>query len=353
MNNIKKPKLLILYAEVMSYTLSTLESIQSQNVDLYVVHWDKKKISSYVINSKKKLKFYNYSKFTTRELISFSIDLDPDLVVISGWNDIKYVMVACFLRRIGKKVVCSMDNQWRGTIKQRFAVLISNRLFLNFFFTHTWIAGIEQYEYARKLGFKNSEIIWDAYCADLKIFNDIKIKRNFDSNKKLVFVGRLEIEKGIDKLLDAWKKISNKNNWELEIIGEGTLSYLIKQDSKDIKYTPFLQPEKLVNKLKESHALILPSIFEPWGVVLQEAVACGLPVIASEKVGSSNKFLINNFNGYKFSFSKNSSNNLVSVLKKLINLSEKDLESFSNASLSLARKIETSSSVANILSVLD
>ena len=99
--------------------------------------------------------------------------------------------------------------------------------------------------------------------------------------------------------------------------------------------------------------MILPSVFEPWGVVLQEAVACGLPVIASDKVGSSNRFLIHNFNGYKFSISKNSSNNLVSVLLKLINLSEKNLESFSKASLSLARKIETSSSVANILSILD
>ena len=38
-----KPKLLILYAEVMGYALSTLELLESSGVDLYVVHWDNKK----------------------------------------------------------------------------------------------------------------------------------------------------------------------------------------------------------------------------------------------------------------------------------------------------------------------
>ena len=100
----------------------------------------------------------------------------------------------------------------------------------------------------------------------------------------MVFVGRLEKEKGIDKLLESWDAIHDKNNWELEIIGEGTLKYLVDKYKQNIYHTSFLQPEDLVKKLKESHALILPSIFEPWGVILQEAAACGLPIIASNEV---------------------------------------------------------------------
>ena len=53
-----KPKLLILYAEVMGYTLSTLELLESSGVDLYVVHWDNKKISSYKIKTNRYLCIY-------------------------------------------------------------------------------------------------------------------------------------------------------------------------------------------------------------------------------------------------------------------------------------------------------
>ena len=348
-----KPKLLILYAEVMGYTLSTLELIETSGVDLYVVHWDNKKISSYKIKTNKKIKFLNYSSFSTIGLIKFIKELNPDLTVISGWNDFKYLFSAFFLRSKGKKVICGMDNQWKGTFKQRLASFFSNRSILKILFSHVWIVGVEQYEYVRKLGFRSSDIIWDAHCADLKNFNSQNITRSFSGKKKLIFVGRLEKEKGIDKLLATWDSIHKKNNWELEIIGEGSLKFLLDKYKNNISYTPFLQPEDLVKKLKESHALILPSIFEPWGVILQEAAACGLPIIASNEVGSATKFLINNFNGYRFLSSKKDQSNLKKVLEKLINMSDVNLECFSKRSLTLSNKIETFSAVANLLSLLN
>ena len=76
----------------------------------------------------------------------------------------------------------------------------------------------------------------------------------------MVFVGRLEKEKGIDKLLESWDAIHDKNNWELEIIGEGSLKYLVDKYKQNVHHTSFLQPEDLVKKLKESHAFILPNI---------------------------------------------------------------------------------------------
>ena len=99
--------------------------------------------------------------------------------------------------------------------------------------------------------------------------------------------------------------------------------------------------------------LLFFQIFEPWGVILQEAAACGLPIIASDEVGSATKFLINNFNGYRFVSSKKDKKNLKIVLEKLISLPVENLESFSKGSLTLANKIETSSAVANLLSLFN
>ena len=171
--------------------------------------------------------------------------------------------------------------------------------------------------------------------------------------EKIGFRWEVGERKGIDKLLESWDAIHDKNNWALEIIGEGSLKYLVDKYKQNVHHTSFLQPEDLVKKLKESHALIHPSIFEPWGVILQEAAACGLPIIASDEVGSATKFLINNVNGYRFVSSKKDKKNLKKVLEKLISLPVENLQIFSKGSLSLANKIETSSAVANLLSLFN
>jgi len=61
--------------------------------------------------------------------------------------------------------------------------------------------------------------------------------------------------------------------------------------------------------MAESGAFILPSRFEPWGVVVQEATAAGLPLICSNKVGASVHLLQDYFNG--FSFMSGNSNQLM------------------------------------------
>ena len=127
--------------------------------------------------------------------------------------------------------------------------------------------------------------------------------------EKVGFRWELEKEKGIDKLLESWDSIHDKNNWELEIIGEGSLKYLVDKYKQNVCHTSFLQPEDLVKKLKESHALFF-QVFWTLEVILQEAAACGLPIIASDEVGSATKFLINNFNGYRFVSSKKDKKNL-------------------------------------------
>ena len=111
------------------------------------------------------------------------------MTVISGWNDFKYLISAFFLRSKGKKVVCGMDNQWKGTFKERLASFLSNRKILKLLFSHVWIVGVEQYEYVRKLGFESSDIIWDAHCADLKNFNSNNILRNFIVRKNWFSLG--------------------------------------------------------------------------------------------------------------------------------------------------------------------
>jgi glycosyltransferase involved in cell wall biosynthesis len=118
------------------------------------------------------------------------------------------------------------------------------------------------------------------------------IKKN---NHTLLFVGGLDQAhyfKGLKNLLQALYLLK-KENWQLNIIGDGNLKKYYKQLSKElmiddkVKFKGRVSEDELIYHYQSSDILILPSInsHEAFGLVLIEALACGLPVIASNLKG--------------------------------------------------------------------
>lgn len=110
-------------------------------------------------------------------------------------------------------------------------------------------------------------------------------KKSELTNKKIVAIGRLIAQKGFDDLITAFSNIHHKiKGWELEIYGEGQdLTYLNSIISKHelhnkIKILPPVKNIKSV--LTDSSIFVFPSNYEGFGLVLTEAMECGLPVIA-------------------------------------------------------------------------
>ena len=86
--------------------------------------------------------------------------------------------------------------------------------------------------------------------------------------------------------------------WKLICAGKGECqSQLLSAGAED---RGFIQPEALPDFLAEADAFILPSRFEPWGVVVQEAAATGLPVIVSDVCGAGVHLLRDRWNGRSF-----------------------------------------------------
>jgi glycosyltransferase involved in cell wall biosynthesis len=102
---------------------------------------------------------------------------------------------------------------------------------------------------------------------------------------KLLFAGRLEREKGFDVLLDAWRRADVTG--ELLVAGGGP----IKPSGPGVRTLGFVPREELPALYTSVDALVLPSIrtatfLEPWGLVVNEAMQHGKPVIASDAVGA-------------------------------------------------------------------
>ena len=103
-------------------------------------------------------------------------------------------------------------------------------------------------------------------------------------SKVAIFVGRFSKQKDIQSLLKIWSIVSNRHpDWHLHIYGgygeeKKVLMDMIKEMGCNISvFPPTLD---ILEKYRESSLLLLTSLFEPFGLVLPEAMSCGLPVVA-------------------------------------------------------------------------
>lgn len=332
-------KVLLLYTELAGYTLACLRALlQTDRVEVHLVRWPINKEAPFVFDFDSKLNIYERSDFAGDSLLKLAETIQPNCIICSGWIDKAYVKVA---RRWSKKipVVLAMDNKWQGTLKQYFARLISPIKVLRNF-NYAWVPGQAQYEYARRLGFKESSIRLGFYSADVSLFKKIYDANSIEKTKKLphrfVYVGRYYEFKGIQDLWTAFIRLKSNIDcdWELWCAGTGDL-VPIQHDA--IRHLGFIQPNQLKQLMLETSVFVMPSRVEPWGVVLHEFAAAGFPLISSDKVGASSRFVNDGFNGYIYP-----SANTEILYKKMLDIvrtPDKDLIEMGAKSVDLAQTI--------------
>jgi glycogen synthase len=126
--------------------------------------------------------------------------------------------------------------------------------------------------------------------SDLKEF---RAKFALPEEKIILFVGRLVYEKGVHVLVNAAQKILSKVNAKLIIVGSGymkeQLSNIVKSMGLEHKvlFQGFLDEQTLINLQKCADVSVVPSLFEPFGIVALEAMAAKSPVVVSDTGGLS------------------------------------------------------------------
>lgn len=122
----------------------------------------------------------------------------------------------------------------------------------------------------------------------------------------LLYSGRLVPKKRVDLLIQAFEEIStDRPDWSLLIVGDGNSREALRQQAvripiEKIVWTGFLDVPECVTAYHSADALVLPSDREPWALVVQEAMAAGLPVIASDAVGAARELVVDHENGRVF-----------------------------------------------------
>lgn len=332
-------KLLVLYEELAGYFIASLGHFaDTYNVEVLVIHKEANvKEAPFKIGTYKNIGFQDRSAYTEKELIELSRNFNPDAIFCGGWKTKAYLNIASlFKSKI--PVIVGFDNKWEGTLKQHIASLLSP-VFIKRNFNLCWVPGEKQKKFALKLGFNETQIETGAYAADHKLFYNEYLKyRQAKTTKfphRFLFVGRYIPSKGITDLWEAFIELGQEqaNDWELWCLGTGDIEPI---NHPKIKHFGFVQPHEIDKFIESTGVFVLPSHFEPWGVVIHEYASAGFPLVCSSEVGAAEAFLEEGQNGYLY----RSGNipELKKALKKVIDCNDETLIKMGERSVEKAKQ---------------
>lgn len=116
----------------------------------------------------------------------------------------------------------------------------------------------------------------------------------------VLYVGRLAPVKGIEDLIAAVNSLVEDKNYEVAalIVGEGEQRARLESEAKNLPanvvFTGYVEPSELCRCYYASDIFVLPTHNDPWGLVINEAMACALPIITTDAAGSSRDLVKNN-----------------------------------------------------------
>lgn len=345
-------KFLFLYTELAEYTMMCFREHVRQfpNDEFHIFH--------YPLNAEAPFKFqtsnegiylYKRELHGVENIYELIKGINPDCIFVSGWTDKIYRKIT----RIYKDsipIMCCFDNVWKGTLKQRILLPVA-RWFLRRLFDGAWVPSSRQSEYALKLGFKEESIFQGFYCIDTDFYHNNYLKYKEEKEEKLphrfLCVARYVPQKGLHALWEAFIQLKEEtqNDWELWCAGTG-LMFSMRTEHPAIRHLGFVQPSEMDYLIRNCAVFVLPSLSEPWGVVVHEFAAAGFPLVLSRHVGSGELFLDPGKNGLLFE--PGDATSIKEALKAIISKSESDLRTMGEESAKMALKF-TPANWSNIL----
>lgn len=272
--------------------------------------------------------FINYSIWT--ELNGFK----PNRIIICGWNQIAY-LTAWIWGMVHKSEITIWSEStiyeksiWRVLTKPLIKLIIKT--------SNNFIAsGIRSKEYLFSLGAdtKKVSVFMDDVNKDYFVEKSkelrsskkrIKVSKHITTQHNFLFVGQLIERKGVLNLIKSYIIFKSVNpDWGLIIVGYGKQEKFLKRyvreaGIKDIYFLGAIEQYGLPRIYVASDCLVLPSTEEVWGLVVNEALYCGLKVLVSSNCGCAPDLVKESVNGFTFDPYNN-----VSLLDGMIKVANK------------------------------
>ena len=321
-------KILILYRELAGYTVECLNKLAIQH-ELLVVHYPINPEAPFHFQINSAIQLASKSEIDLNTISLFN----PTFVLCSGWSDSKYIE---WIKTLNKPAALAFDTIWQNNLK---FILGSFYFKLKYkkLFHFAFIPGNAQMKTARKLGFSFKNILAGFYtCEDVFRLQ----QKALSESRELWCIARYIPVKNINFLCETFLSIppNERSGWKLNMAGTGEL-FSSRIENEAIVHHGFIQPKELSEKLANASAFVLPSLYEPWGVVVHEMASLGKPLLLSTNVGASHDLLEEGKNG--FSFDPNSSSELKKILLEIFQSTQDELQTMGKKSSEIALKFSS------------
>ena len=254
------------------------------------------------------------SLLINRGLWSALNQVSPQVIICGGYNYVASWEALLWARRHGVAFVLWSESNGQDARRGRPWVEFLKTYFLRHCDRFV-VPGRASFEYLRSLGSPEASILTAPDAVDNSLFatqaentrvhaTEFREKLGLPS-RFVLFVGRLVPEKGIFDLLEAYAKLESSLRSEVGLVfaGDGISKEELVQQAKRISpgaicFPGFAQREDLAGLYALAETLVLPTHSDPWGLVVNEAMACGLPIVVSSVAGCSADLVEDGWNGY-------------------------------------------------------
>jgi glycosyltransferase involved in cell wall biosynthesis len=331
-------KILVLYRELAGYFVACLNHLCDQyDTEAVLVAYPVHKDAPFKFKLSSKITLIQRNELNQEDLTKLCSDPSFDLIFAGGWFDKEYLTA---IKHKKAPALLGFDNQWNGSVKHVLSA-VYGRVKIKPLFNYAFVPGSLQKTFAQKLGFRVDSIITGAYSCDVNTFGKIAEERKAREDtfpRRLIYTGRYSEEKFIRELWNTFIELHEQSGkqWELHCAGTGPL-WDQRNQSDGIVHHGFMQPDELTKLMLTGDAFVLPSAFEPWGVVVHEFAAAGYPMVISSKVGAGEAFLDQGENGYMFK--SGDTTDLKAQLHKLFTKNHEELMKMGQKSADLAKGI--------------
>ena len=243
------------------------------------------------------------------------------IVGLAGYGRIEYLLILVLSKFLRFKVILFAES-WYGDNKFINKV---KELFLKTFCKGFLVSGQKAKDhFSKKLGIPDHKIEIGYSVVDNQHFGS---KIEVEKENILLCVARFSKEKNLILLIKAFKTSTLSKTWTLKIVGGGPLKQTLQHEIGDhprIQLSDWLSYSALPFLYAHARFFILPSTFEPWGLVANEAMAAGLPISLSTQCGCVPD-LLSESSGFTFDGEKETE--ITSVLNKIATLDKTEMES--------------------------
>lgn len=276
--------------------------------------------------------------------------LQPDILVIPGWGFPISRAALAWCKRHKIPGILMSESKWDDEKRQWWKEQIKSWFYVKRF-DAALVGGELHRDYLIKLGFPRERIFlgYDVVDNDYFTQGTDAVRQNplaarqrqqtIPSRPYFLVVTRFIKRKNVSLLIEAFaayrQQVGNQQAWDLVICGNGQEEAFIRQqilknELTDSVHLPgFITYQAIVDWFALASTFIHPALQEQWGLVVNEAMASGLPVVVSKRCGCFRELINEGVNG--FGFNPDDSRQLSQLMLKL-SCGEIDLQKMSNSS---------------------